>query len=114
MCIRDRVNADGSPKLSIANQFRDRGSMVYDFIQSDARLTLRITSRMNEDDPGEFRVDASEGSRGEVFVTAWGATRAAALAAVGTSWQETHVGLGLPMFDWEAVATALNAVRALR
>ncbi len=108
------VNADGSPKLSIANQFRDRGSMVYDFVCSDARLTLRITSRMNEDDPNEFRIDASEGSRGEVFVTGWGETRAAALAAVGVTWRETHEGLGLPMFDWEAVAAALNAVRALR
>lgn len=108
------VNADGSPKLAIANQFRDRGSMVYDFVRSDARLTLRFTSRMNEDDPNEFRVDASEGAKGAVFVTAWGATRAAALAAVGSSWQETHENLGLPMFDWDAVAVALNDVRALR
>lgn len=109
-----RAAGGGPPKLRIANQFRDRGSMVYDFVLSDTRLTLRITARLREDDPGEFRVDASEGARGEVFVTEWGATRASALAAVGSSWRATHAGLGLPPFDWDVVAEALHAVRALQ
>jgi len=108
------LNADGSPKLTIANQFRDRESMIYDFVRRDERLTLRISARQNEADPGEFRVDASEGARGEVFLSAWGKTRAEALAAVGVSWQEKQVELGLPSFDWSVVTSALEAVRALR
>ena len=114
MARSSALNADGTVKLTIANQFRDRDSMVYDFVKSDERLTLRISARQNENDPGDFRVDASEGARGEIFVSGWGKTRAEALQAVGVAWREKHTELGMPAFDWEVVTTALESVRALR
>ena len=99
--------------LRITNQFRSKGSMVYDMRGNGERLTLTVTQRTSEDDSGEWRVEARAGGRPEgEIVERWGATRIDALRAVGSAWSE-RLTAGFPRFDWEAVAQALIAVRAV-
>ena len=100
--------------LRITNQFRSKGSMVYDMRCNGERLTLTVSPRTNEQDGGEWRVEARAAGRPEEdIIERWGATRIDALRAVGLAWSERWFARGLPRFDWEAVAQALIAVRAV-
>jgi hypothetical protein len=99
--------------LRITNQFRSKGSMVYDLRCNGERLTVTVSPRTTEQDGGEWRVEARAGGRPvEDIVERWGATRIDALRAVGRAWTE-QLARGLPRFDWEAVAQALITVRAV-
>ncbi len=99
--------------LRITNQFRSKGSMVYDLRCNGERLTLTVSPRTSEHDGGEWRVEARTSGRPEEdVVERWGPTRIDALRAVGLEWTE-RLARGLPRFDWEAVAQALIAVRAV-
>lgn len=95
-------------------QHRDRDSMIYELSCNGAELDLRFTPREETNDPGEWRVEARLGRADDAAcVTEWAATRAEALRAVGVKWVSSAATHRLPTFDWEAVAAALTAVRAL-
>jgi hypothetical protein len=101
--------------IRITQQFRSRDAMVYDLRGKAGPLTLRITGRGGDDgSPVEWRVEAStSGSPDAVVVSETGATRAEALRAVGSTWNEKRLASNLPSFDWESVARAMAAVRAI-
>ena len=101
--------------IRITQQFRARDAMVYDLRGSAGRLTLRITGRGGGDGPPtEWRIEASTSSSPDAVVVAeGGATRAEALRALGRSWNEKRLASNLPSFDWESVARAMAAVRAI-
>jgi hypothetical protein len=101
--------------IRITQQFRSGDAMVYDLRSSAGRLTLRVTGRGGDDGPPtEWRVEASTMSSPDAVVVAErGATRAEALRAVGRSWNEKRLASNLPSFDWESVARAMAAVRAV-
>jgi hypothetical protein len=107
-----RVSED-KDALKITNQFRNKRGIVYDLKHQADRLTVCITQRENPDDPGEWRVDLSTGSQSEAAITEWGPTKADALKAAGATWLSSSGSLGLPTFDWDAVAKALTTVRAI-
>ncbi len=101
--------------LRIMNQFRSAGGMAYDLKCDGVRLTLLITERTSSDDTGNWRVEArgSLTSEKTATIVEWGDTRADALASIGRKWSVASDTPGLRVFDWEAVASALRAVRAL-
>jgi hypothetical protein len=100
--------------LRITDQFRGSRGMVYDLRFQGSRLTVCIAERANPFDPGNWRVEAWTGTLAHAEVIAeWGATKAGALSAVGRFWVEHATERGLPSFDWESVARALEGVRAL-
>ena len=101
--------------IRITQQFRSRDAMVYDLRGSAGRLTLRVTGRGGEDGPPtDWRIEAATSSSPDaVIVAERGATRAEALRAVGRSWNEKHLANNLPSFDWDSVARAMAAVRAI-
>jgi hypothetical protein len=101
--------------LRITQQFRSGEAMVYDLRSRAGRLTLRVSGRGgDEGPPTEWRIEASTStSPSAVAVAEWGPTRADALRAVGRSWGEKRLAGNLPVFDWESVARALSAVRAI-
>jgi hypothetical protein len=108
------VKSGEDAALRITQQFRSGRAMVYDLKDKVSRLTLRISERQSPSEPGDFRVDAATGTAPEALVvTGWGATRADALRDAARSWSEGRIRTGLPAFDWEAVAQALSAVRAV-
>ncbi len=101
--------------VRITQQFRARDAMIYDLRGGAARLTLRVTGRGGgEGPPTEWRFEASTGSTpGAVIAAGEGATRAEALLSLGRAWDEKRLAEKLPSFDWEAVARAMAAVRAI-
>ena len=109
-----KAEIDEDP-LRIITQFRSREAMVYDLRSKTGRLTLRISGRGgDEGPPTEWRIEASTStSRDAVVVAAWAPTRAEALRAVGRSWSKKRIAGNLPVFDWESVALAMSAVRAI-
>ncbi len=103
-------------KFRITQQFRSGESMIYDFRGEAGRFTLRISGRGGADSgpPAEWRVEACTGSSPEsVVVAEWAPTRAEALRAAGRSWNSKCAANHLPAIDWENVALAMSAVRAL-
>jgi len=99
--------------LRITNQFRSRSGFVYDLRCEGATLVLSITPRVKPEDPGAWSVEARVGTKDAVPITAWGPTKRDALREVGAAWMARASSANLPTFDWEAVATALSAVRAV-
>jgi hypothetical protein len=110
--MKPEVDAD---TIRITQQFRARDAMVYDLRGSAGRLTLRITGRgWGRRAADEWRIEASTSSSPDaVVVSERGATRAEALCAVGSAWNEKRLASNLPRFDWESVARAMAAVRAI-
>ena len=101
-------------KLKITNQFRSKAGFCYDLRCDGARLTVNITPRQGAGDEGEWHVEANAKPAPEdAGIAAWGATRVDALREVGRQWSSRSQELGLPTFDWDAVATALTNVRAV-
>ena len=102
--------------LRITQQFRSGPAMVYDLRGTAGRLTLRVTGRVGAEDqpPSAWCIEAATSSSPDsVVVAEWAATRADALLAVGRTWGEKRLACNLPAFDWESVARALLAVRAI-
>lgn len=108
-----RERATVTDALRITNQFRSNGSMMYDLRGAGSRLTLVVTQRTSPADPDEWRVEARALGQPEVTpIEQWGHTRIDALRAVARAWM-AKPSSGVPQFDWEAVVTALLAVRAI-
>jgi len=101
--------------IRITQQFRARDAMVYDLRGGAGRLTLRITGQGGDDGPPtEWCIEASTSTSPDAaIVSERSATRAEALRAVGRSWDAKRLANNLPSFDWESVARAMAAVRAI-
>jgi hypothetical protein len=110
--VKPEIDEDA---LKITQQFRSGEAMVYDLRSKAGRLTLRVSGRGGEaGPPDEWRIQASTSSSPDAVVVAeYAPTRAEALRAVGRSWDEKRLAGNLPRFDWESVARAMSAVRAL-
>jgi hypothetical protein len=100
--------------MKLTNQFRSGRGMMFAFRCNKDKLTLCISPRENGSQTDDWCAEARTGPEASArVVREWGPTRAEALAELGRSWASRTEAEQLPVFDWEAVATALNAVRAL-
>jgi hypothetical protein len=104
-----------SAAVRITNQFRKREAMVYDLSCDDVRLTLEISARPAGDGlKEEWHVEAFARQAPEKpTLDEPGATRREALTAVARAWIAKKGVYGFPTLDWDAVAEALLAVRAI-
>ena len=88
--------------------------MVYDLSCDQVRLTIEVTARESGDGLGEWNVGAhARAMPDQPTIDAPGVTRGDALRAVARSWAARQGRQGFPSLDWEAVAQALLAVRAI-
>jgi hypothetical protein len=102
--------------IRLTQQFRSGESMVYDFRGSAGRITMRVSGRGGDEagPPAEWCIEVGTSSSPEsVVVAEWAPTRAEALRAVGRSWGEKRMAHNLPTIDWDSVAKAMSAVRAI-
>lgn len=107
---------DDEHAIRITQQFRSGEAMVYDFRSTAGRLTVRVSGRGGTDSgpPAEWCIEAcTSSSPDSVVVAEWAPTRAEALRAVGQSWSDKRVVHNLPTIDWDSVAKAMTAVRAI-
>jgi hypothetical protein len=102
------------PGLKIVTQYWHGRVRVCEFEKAGARLDLRISQTPDDDGERTWRVEANNGRAAATHTfSECGVTRSAALTAVASSWTTQAAALGLPTFDWDAVAIALRAVNAL-
>ncbi len=107
----EKAKEKPEPVLRIVTQYWHGRVRVCELEKAGAKLDLRIS---RSDDAESWRVEAVDGRRGsEHSLSGSASTRAGALSAVASSWLAQGPALGLPVFDWEAVATALRAVNAV-
>jgi hypothetical protein len=100
--------------IRITQQFRSGDAMIYDLRGATGRLTMRVSGRGGDASgpPAEWCIEAGIGhAPGSMVVAEWAPTRVDALRAVGKVWNETPGDL--PAIDWDGVARAMSAVRAI-
>lgn len=97
----------------ITQQYRDRNQrMVYEVRHGG--LLLVLLASQSADPTHEWRFEAHPAQSPQLVVSgAWGATRADAFRTMRDLWIERGEALGLGRIDWEKVADALAAVRAI-
>ena len=107
---RTRSTVDDG-RLKVSMQYRTKYGMVFEFIDGANVLAVQISPPLS-DDSREWHVETRLGTAaGPALVDAWGATAAEALRKAASTWV-AHVP-PLTAFDWEGVASALHAVRAV-
>ena len=107
---------DDPHAIRLTQQFRSGESMVYDFRGAAGRLTMRVSGRGGDEagPPAEWCIEVGTNtSPDSVVVAEWAPTRAEALRAVGRSWAGKRLAQNLPTVDWDSVAKAMSAVRAI-
>jgi len=102
------------PACKVVTQYRSAGEMVYEIESSGVSLDVRVSSQPGAGGERNWHVAAQNGRDTDaIVITESAPTKAEALRKVGSTWAARAPDLGLPMFDWEAVATALLAVRGI-
>ncbi len=99
--------------VRITNQFRSANAMVYDLSCEDTRLTVQIAPLPDDGGEGFSAMAHARQSPERPSIGESGPTRGDALRALGRSWAAKNGAYGFPMLDWESVAKALLAVRAI-
>jgi hypothetical protein len=98
----------------VVTRYQSAGEMVYELESADARLELRISSRTLAGGERSWHVAAQPGNAPDsAAISDEADTKRAALDKVAAQWTGQAAELGLPTFDWNAVATALLAVRGI-
>jgi len=98
----------------VTAQYHSAGEMVYELASADARLEIRISSKSAGSGGRSWHLAAQQGGAPDsVAVSDSAETKQAALDKVAALWSEQETELGLPKFDWAAVAAALLAVRGI-
>jgi hypothetical protein len=112
--IEPRADRKAKPEpgaLKIVTQYWRGRIRVCEFEAAGAHLDLHIS---RDEAASTWCIEARSGraANAPTFAES-GSTRAAALSAVGRTWVSRAAALGLGVFDWDAVATALRSVGAL-
>ncbi len=100
----------------ITQQYRDRDHrMVYELKSGTSKLVVVAAQNPAASAGADtWRFEAHPAETPQLLVTGeWGATRGDAFRTMRDSWVERGDALGLAHFDWEKVAAALTAVRAI-
>jgi hypothetical protein len=111
--MHDRIRSpERKPGTRITQQFRERHNMTYELECEGATLVVRVFPL--EGEPAEWRVEARTTDASDAIVArATASSAAVALERVAAWWRENTATRALSTFDWNAVAEAMTAVRAL-
>lgn len=105
--------AEDKRPVRITQQFREAHNMTYELECSGAQLIVRVFP-LGGEAPTEWRVEARASRAADAAVaSATGPSRAVALERVAESWRDNATTRDAGTFDWNAVAQAMTAVRAL-
>ena len=108
------MKATSTAGCKVVTQYRAGGEMVYELESDGFSLEVRTSSKMVAPGERSWHVAAQQGKTADSTVISDSAeTKSGALSKVGVLWAEQAAELGLPTFDWAAVAAALLAVRGI-
>jgi len=99
------------PKLKVITQYW-RGRVRVCELEKEGKLLDLHISRVDDASDWNIRAQSGHAETAHVF-SECGTTRVAALSAIASAWVARAPELGLPSFDWDAVAVALRAVHAV-
>lgn len=103
-----------TPGCRVVTQYFAAGERVYELASGGAALDIRISSHAVGPGERSWHVAAQVGRSADgVVIADFAPTKSEALNKVAALWAEREAELGLPVFDWPAVAVALLAVRAI-
>jgi hypothetical protein len=102
------------PPVRITNQFRKGQAMVYDLTCEEVRLTLEVSAGEANHGAERWRVEAfARQAVDKESLVETATTRRDALTSIATAWTSKRGASSFPAIDWNAVADALVAVRAI-
>jgi hypothetical protein len=108
------TESNKAPACKVVSQYHSGGERVYELAIAGSSLELRISSRASGGGERIWHVQAQQGDAlDSESITEQGETKRGALTKVAAQWAERAGELGLPIFDWAAVETALLAVRGI-
>jgi len=99
-------------RVRITNQFRDRRGMVYELKCDGISVTISVWPSVEDETAWSAEVIAKL-LPPPPAVCGMGASREAAVRALGDAWAGSRPAGGLPHLDWEAIRAALSIVRAI-
>jgi hypothetical protein len=111
--MKPEKSAKPAPKCKITMQYRSPNGFVYELDDSGVPLEIRISREPPFAKTGDWYVAAHQGRKADAIVSEAAATGSEALQRIEQSWVAKTSELNLPAFDWAAVATALQTVRAI-
>lgn len=101
-------------RCKVLGRYQSGGEVVYELGSSDAKLEIRISSQAAGPGARSWHVAALDGAMPDAIAISDSAeTKRAALSKVAAQWVQQQAELGLTVFDWDAVAAALLAVRGI-
>ena len=98
-------------RIVITLQYRDLRGLTYELSCGEKLLTLRFAFPIDEAHGWQVEAQLRPGTTSPVSAGAM--TRTAAFRGLVDAWASAGNQLAAPELDWESVATALRAVRAL-
>jgi hypothetical protein len=115
--MKEEPNSSRSDKSAhrIVMQYFRGNTLVCELRTPEAPLSVHISPGNDDGDrDAGWRIEAhGKVIDKDIVVAASGTTRRNALTEVSTRWSAQRPELGLFLVDWEAVAVALSAVRAI-
>ena len=111
--MNDQARAtERKPGARITQQFRERHNMTYELDCGGAPLVVRVFPLQGA--PATWRIEARATDASDAVVaTATASSPAVALERVAEWWRDNAAPRALAPLDWNAIAEAMTAVRAL-
>jgi len=105
--------AKPEPLCKVTMQYRSGAGKVFELESAGQMLDVHVTPR-ETDSVAKWQVAAHDRrSVGAVVISESGATRGEALEKVSRTWIEQMTERNLTPFDWIAVTSTLQAIRAI-
>jgi hypothetical protein len=102
------------PPCKVTMQYRSGAGKVFELESAGKMLDVHVTPDEGNGAANHWRVAAHDRrSAGAIVISETGATRGEALEKVGRAWVEQMTERNLTPFDWIAVTSTLQAIRAI-
>ena len=102
------------PPCKVTMQYRSGAGKVFELESAGKMLDVHVTPHEDSNSADLWRVAAHDRrSAGAIVISEVGATRGEALAKVSRTWVEQTRERNLTSFDWIAVTSTLQAIRAI-
>jgi hypothetical protein len=111
--VSKKTDKAQEPVCRVTMQYRSGSGYMYELESAGVIVTVHMSRDLAPGGGDHFNAAAHHGRSTPAAVAESGPTRAEALRNVARTWMEKRSELGLPVLDWNGIAAALGAVRAI-